>query len=284
MKDYEPLKNLWRRAFSDKEQYIDYYFQNKAGISRIYTDKENGTLVSMAFFTPYTVRLFQKRVTAYYIVGVATEEKYRGAHRMTRLLQDAMTELKDSLLFLCPENPAVYTSLGFQPIYWQTPLLIGPDYHAEPLHGTICRWESLKNKQAVIDFANTVLAQEMFDLYIERSVMYYNQVAAELRALNGNLLTICDDTGNISAIVNLICEEGQYEITELITRPEYGAGIMSLLLKNLPTDSMKIDDSHFLSQLYRTDIVCEHSKKPYIMCKMPQNKLENINCYINDIT
>ena len=73
----QEVKSLWHRAFGDTKRYMDYYFAQKAPASRLYTDYEGVELASMMFFTPYEICFRGKLMTAEYIVGVATEEKYR---------------------------------------------------------------------------------------------------------------------------------------------------------------------------------------------------------------
>ena len=86
----QEVKSLWHRAFGDTKQYMDYYFAQKAPASRLYTDYEGVELASMMFFTPYEICFRGKLMTAEYIVGVATEEKYRRQGRMAHLMKQAI--------------------------------------------------------------------------------------------------------------------------------------------------------------------------------------------------
>lgn len=283
------LRDLWRRAFGDTETYMDYYFSQKAPISDIYTGSEDEMLASMAFFTPYPVKLFGENKTAYYIVGVATEEKYRGEHRMTRLLQGAMANYSDMdmpVFFLCPMTPRVYTSLGFRPVYWRETTYIGPDYAPKGQRGSIKTWEELSSaeRREMINYVNEKLQNEGFDLYIERSMEYYGQVSLELQALEGNLFSIWDEKGGLLAAANVIFEDGGYQVTELIADKDAGEIVVDTLLNHLCVKSLQIDDSYFLRSLHGTGIVRTKQDKPYIMCRMLSNEIPEIRCYINDIT
>ena len=86
-------KKLWDRAFHDTKKYMDYYFSHKG-----------------------------KNCKVHYIVGVATKSKYRRQRRMTKLLSqgiDVCSQEGSPLVFLSPENPKVYDSLGFVGTYWR---------------------------------------------------------------------------------------------------------------------------------------------------------------------
>lgn len=294
------LRDLWRWSFGDTEAYMDYYFSQKAPVSDIYTKTEDGMLASMAFFTPYSVNLFGENKTAYYIVGVATEEKYRGQHRMTWLLQGAMAKYKDGNIqgntrgdtqgdtpfFLCPMTPRVYTSLGFRPVYWRETTHIRPDYVPQGRCGSVKKWEELSFGECkkIIEYVNGKLKEEEFDLYIVRSIEYYRQVSLELQALEGNLYSIWDGKGGILAVANVIFEDGGYQVTELIADEGAGEIVIDTLLNYLHVKSLQIDDSYFLRNLHGMGIVREKQDKPYIMCRMLAGETPEIRCYINDIT
>ncbi len=280
------LRDLWRRSFGDTEAYMDYYFSQKAPASDIYTGNEGGMLASMAFFTPYSVKLFGANKTAYYIVGVATEEKYRGEHRMTRLLQEAMAQYGNGIFFLCPMTPRVYTSLGFRPVYWRETTHIRPDYVPQGRYGSVKKWNelSLQECQKMIVFVNGKLQKEEFDFYIERSIEYYQQISLELQALEGNFYSIWDEKGGVLAAANVIFEDGGFQVTELIADEGAGEIVIDTLLNYLCVKSLQIDDSYFLHGLHGIGIVREKQDKPYIMCRMLSGDTPEIRCYINDIT
>jgi predicted acetyltransferase len=304
------IRNLWKRAFQDSEKYMDYYFSHKMPVSDVYTDEESGELVSMAFFTPYDICLKGKNCRSFYIVGVATEEKYRHCHRMTALMKNALEQCRAEtpLVFLCPENPAVYQSLGFAPVYWRTTAYVSLDGNFFQT-GETCRiltWQELdaRKKENVCSFANEMLEKEKFDLYMKRDERYYNEISRELMALDGCLLTVWNVLGEMEAVVNVIYEEDRYQITECIVKPSCAQKIVSSLFLYLDTGFMQFDDSYFLYELTEKNgdagncsaqrnaeaggiSVCyEKQERPYIMCKILSGDAASLpkRCYINDIT
>lgn len=283
------MKSLWKRAFGDTKQYIDYYFANKAPVSCAYTKEQGDDLVSMAFFTPYKIKLYGKECTGCYIVGVATEEKYRKKHYMTALLQKAMQEQKKKgipLVYLCPETPAVYHSLGFVPVYWRETLYIEENYAAEKTEGMLKSWDSLSESEQnrTVQFVNGMLEKEAFDLYLQRSREYYDGVALELQALLGNVYVLFHTGGEIIAVMNVIYEEKRYQVTEMVVKASCEKQAVDALLAEKETDRLQIDDSYFLSGFSGQGVRREKQKKPYIMYRMLSGETPAVRCYINDIT
>lgn len=289
----DKLRQLWQMAFGDTEPYMDFYFAEKAKKSKIFADYEKEELVSMAFFTPYDGHFFGEAKTVEYIVGVATAEKYRHQHRMTSLLKRAIANRKREgieVIFLSPENPAVYQSLGFLPVYQRmTTKVQGP---GAPILKT-CPWGQLKeeDKRRVGAWAEKRLAGEAFDFYLKRSVMYYDECEKELQALDGDLLTLWHG-GELAAIGHVIREERIPEVTELIIGPGYSCAVLETLLSYLSAGAVQISDSYFLMKeekavFFDKKFSCEKKsqEKPMIMYRYTdERKVRPLSCYINDIT
>jgi predicted acetyltransferase len=314
------MRSLWKRAFHDSEKYMDYYFSHKMPASEVYTLEEAGELVSMAFFTPYEICLNGKKCRSFYIVGVATEEKHRHRHHMTAMLKQALEQCREEtpLVFLCPENPSVYRSLGVLPVYRRVTTYISAETEGRREKNKtadgqsteqILAWTELDlpKKEIVCSFANEMLANEHFDLYIRRSREYYDEISRELHALDGGLLTAWNTDGAVDAVLHVIYEENRYQITECIVKPSCAGNVVQALLCCLHTDFLQFDDSYFLREF--TDKAASDGKKedgavpggsgregmtitirqqerPYIMCKIldTENTCLPTKCYINDIT
>lgn len=280
------LRGLWREAFGDTERYMDFYFQTKAGRSKVFADFEGEELASMAFFTPYEGYYRGEKRTLEYIVGVATAEKYRHNHRMKRLLQNAISESREKgadIVFLSPENPEVYKSLGFIPAYHRTTTSVkGQGEQRYQIH----LWEELQDcqKKKVSDWAEKRLKAECFDLYLEHSPSYYDEVDKELHALEGELVTFWHNQEPM-AVCNIIREEEVPEVTELILCSENTEDVLKTLLYYLKTGKATVEDSYFIAPLNQEWIVRTPQNKPMIMYRFTdEREAEPIRCYINDIT
>lgn len=278
-------RTLWKRAFQDSEKYMDYYFANKAGKSCVYTDWEGEELCAMAFFTPYSAFYMGHACKIPYIVGVATEEKYRRQKRMTRLLERGINEWREKspLVFLSPETPRVYEPLGFVGTYRRETTRIhmsGKRWFPSQ------KWHKLseKEKEEVVQFVGNLLAEEAFELYLDHSKEYYEEVEKEMQALDGGILVLREETAVI-AVVNYIHEDAEYEVTELICHRKQSRRVIESILDRLDTSVLVVDDSYFISGLENAEISKEPQEKPYIMYRVTsEDKSPILRCYINDIT
>ena len=279
-------KKLWDRAFHDTKKYMDYYFSHKAVKSGVYSDYEEDELCAMAYFTPYQAQYMGKNCKVHYIVGVATKSKYRRQRRMTKLLSqgiDVCSQEGSPLVFLSPENPKVYDSLGFVGTYWrETTSVQGKGkswYRVSPF----CELTEGEKEKAAC-FSGEKLKEEKFELYLEHSKKYYEEVEREMKALEGGVLVLYE-TGDIVAVANYIQENGKWEITELICPRDAGKKVVETLCDYLKTEELTIDDSYFIAELKGEGISKKRQEKPYIMYKT--TSLEDsppLHCYINDIT
>lgn len=288
-------RDLWRRAFGDTEQYMDYYFDRKVPRSCCVEDWERGQLCTMAFFIPYEAVLYGENVTLSYIVGVATEERFRRQGRMKEMLHVGMELQKNEgkpLVFLSPADPAIYEPLGFHSVYQrETFRLTGPGNASCDVY----RWNELNRKQKteVSDFAEKILSHEQFDLRLVHSPSYYEEVHAELQSLNGALLTFWRE-GKPLAAANWICEDGKHEVTEWIGTREEREEVLQTLTWYVQGD-VDIEDTYFLQGIERAEIEhegivsiniqCKKQKHPYLMVRMLDESVPMPErCYINDIT
>ena len=286
----QPMKSLWHHAFGDTTKYIRYYFDKKAPRSRVYADYNDVELVSMMFFTPYEVYYKGKIITAEYIVGVATEEKYRYQGKMTKLMKDALEMENDrqiDLVFLCPENPKVYERLGFVPTYWRETLYYkAQEEKANPKTFQARAWKELVGgeRKSVCNFIEAMFAREEFEAYICHTQEYMDSVNEELEALDGEILVI-KNKGQIVAVANVILEENLHQITELICQPDYASEVLETILHRRMAKELIVEDSYFLDALEGENVRRLKQKKPYIMARYTDGRpMEPFFCYINDIT
>lgn len=276
---------LWERVFEDTKQYMDYYFSNKARRSQCVEDREGETLCSMAFFTPYSVVYQGEKMTLPYIVGVATDEKFRHQGRMTKVLVAGMEQQKKEnkpLVFLSPANTEIYRPLGFETVYWRDTLKL---FGKGKFTCSVLRWDELEpdKKSEVSRFVEGVLEKESFDLRMVHDISYYEEVHKELISLNGAVLTFWEGAMPV-AVAHWICEEGKHEVTEWIGAQEWREQSVQALLAYVGGD-VTIEDTYFLEGMEIAEGSFERKKHPYLMVRMlDETKSVPKRCYINDIT
>ncbi|MBQ7833806.1 MAG: GNAT family N-acetyltransferase [Lachnospiraceae bacterium] len=232
-KEVHRIRPLWETVFTeDSKEFTDYYFTYKAEQNLVFIREAEGTPVSMLHLTPY---LTGKLEPVCYIVGVATDEKYRRQGLMAELLKESlqfMWEEHQPFTFLMPANPAYYSPFGFSYIYdkpvWKINENILPLRYLDAASANNAsfhlviknsgNWQLRCGKNCdykkVADFAESVLKKQA-DCYMLRSPHYYKQMQEELRAQNGYLFVL-EQNGEIKGLLSYVHENGKPGLQEVI--------------------------------------------------------------------
>lgn len=285
-------KELWKAAFGDTDQYISYYFKEKAGRSRVYSKYAGGALVSMMFFTPYEVMYRGKECVCPYIVGVATEASCRRRGYMRMLLEQGLMEAEErgcELAFLCPADEKFYEPFGFRGVQYRKQLVVSGCGCARGRY-EVSRFPELTGdeKTQAAGFAADLLASSGLDLYMKRSTAYYESVQKEMAALDGSVLVLWENS-RIRGIAAYTYEEGQYDVTELVCAVSDGQNAVESIchfLANGSAEQIMFSDGQFLDQVEGAGIVRKIEQKPSIMIRelAEPRGAEPLRVYINDIT
>lgn len=283
-------KKLWKKVFCDTDKYIDFYFQEKAGKSIVYSKYEDGELASMAFFTPSRVMFRGSECICPYIVGVATRRESRHKQYMTLLLEQGLMDHRwrgAKLAFLCPADENIYKPFGFQGVYYRRQIEVLGNKQKWYSAVSFSRLEpQLRNKAA--EFASAQLYMSGLDLYLCRSREYYETLHKEMKALEGRVIVLREGEF-IKGVVAYIHEEDTYEVTELICDPEDGKKVLESVcayLGEAETKKIIFSDGYFLENVSGPGICIRQMEKPYIMAKPLDEEidLDGLKVYINDIT
>lgn len=122
----EQCKQLWREAFSDSEEFIDFYF------SRIFSDEINhyvegaeGRVVAALQAIPFEIKAGDTMFRAAYLSGIATSKRFRRQGFMQRLMDKTHRELEAQcydMAFLIPAEPYlfdIYAKFGYQTAFYK---------------------------------------------------------------------------------------------------------------------------------------------------------------------
>lgn len=283
-------RELWKTIFGDTDEYIDFYFREKAARSKIYSKYDGDELVSMAFFTPYEVIYGGRECICPCIAGVATMPEYRHRGYMRELLERGLAEAArggSPVAFLSPANEKIYEPLGFQGVQYRTRLEVT---------GRRCGYYEVSafldlsqdEKERVAEFADKRLRASGFDLYRKHSVAYYELLQKEMEALGGKV-TVLWESGSIRGIASYIHEDENYEVTEVICDVCDGQRVVESICAYVAVrQPVKVifSDGEYLRQATGEGIVREREKRPYTMLRSlgEKRKAGGLHVYINDIT
>ncbi len=118
--DYENLKALWKTAFDDSEESLDFFFENTVSHDRVLAIFDGEIPVSALYMLESEIIISNKAYSAYYIYAVCTHPDYRGKGLMKSLFGELFKVAKDrkiDYLFLVPEEEylfEIYKKLGFE--------------------------------------------------------------------------------------------------------------------------------------------------------------------------
>lgn len=282
-------REMWKRVFGDTDKYIDFYFKEKANKSIAYSKYDKDELASMAFFTPYKMIYKGVECTCPYIVGVATQPEFRHRGYMKTLLEQGLMDAEFSgapLAFLSPADERIYEPLGFQGVYYRNQIEVTGDKNKWYTVSSFSRLEA-EVKKKIAEFANAQLYMANLDLYVQRSVEYYELLYKEAKALGGKVIVLREGafTRGVACYVH---EEDFYEITELICDPEDGQKVMESIcayVRGPEREKVIFSDGYFLTGVTGDGVTIRRSEKPYIMVKaLTEENIDGLKVYINDIT
>lgn len=110
---------LYQQAFSDTEEFVDYYYREKCRDNLIVIKEDQGAVISMVHLNPYTVVIDGQDWRIFYLVAVATEKSRRHEGHMRDVLSFAfqlMHEQCQPFCYLMPVDEKIYEPFGFEVI------------------------------------------------------------------------------------------------------------------------------------------------------------------------
>ena len=144
VKEEQELRRLWREAFEDEEAYLDFYHRYHLRRNRIWTLWDGECLVAMLHANPYQVQVNGTLLQSCFIVGIATDRRYRRKGCMGRLMNTALRAFQKEgmdFVYLIPQNELSYLPFGFQTVgeqhTWRRPIR----------HDELIRWQAEEGEQ-----------------------------------------------------------------------------------------------------------------------------------------
>lgn len=186
--DKDETKHLWHMCFpEDSESFIEYYYKEKTKDNEILVKKDNGLLISMVQYNPYSVKLRGRLWKLDYLVGVATEESRRreGHFRdvFVKMLHDEEAAGKP-ITYLVPVNPAVYAPMGFTFIGNVASYELTEEAK-QTLTRTVCQDTPEDCGRAAVYMEQWLGAR--YEMYTRRDAAYVSRLIKELASENGTL-------------------------------------------------------------------------------------------------
>jgi len=118
--DYQKLKSLWKTAFDDTEESLDFFFKKTVSPERVLAVFDGEIAISALYMLESEILADKKEYSAYYIYAVCTHPDYRGKGLMKGLFEELFKVARNreiDYLFLVPEEEylfKIYEKIGFE--------------------------------------------------------------------------------------------------------------------------------------------------------------------------
>lgn len=223
-KEKQQSRALWEEIFADdSREFLDYYYTEKVQDNLIIGDFSENTLVSMLHLNPYQLYMDEQEILSYYIVAVATKEKYRHQGRMARILKEAlliagMQEIP--FVFLMPAKEAIYRPFGFVTVYGRKDYLLAAESFVKKADSTIYIEEIADcGKRDIIaeliKYSQTKLSQQ-YQVYAKRDEAYYIRLIKEQKSQQGSILLARDSVSDVICGYCFSALEDTVQLRELV--------------------------------------------------------------------
>ncbi len=230
-------------------------------------DLPNAKLTSMIHLNPYQLQFGNRECVLHYIVGVATAPVHRRRGQMRRLLEEAfqlMSDRGEPITYLMPANERIYLPFGFRYAYTQHRIDLDIrrlERNARKSH-RITRdaavssasindhtfgideyrtisWDACPpaEREAACSCANQIIGGD-FNAYVVRTPEYYERIAREMEAADGDLLLVyprqdveaenlaIEQASQPIGIVSYMYEYKKLEVTEVICEPKDALAVL----------------------------------------------------------
>lgn len=199
--ELQVARTLWRQCFHDPEAYEEFYFENVYPDNRVYFEQDKG----MLHLNPYLCHVGMQERTLHYIVGVATDERYRRHGVMRNLLQQALLDMKayqEPFTYLMPADVRYYEPFGFVSVREEERCEIAQLSAARRMQCSFCTFETLIRNQ---DGRQLVQIFRMLDHAIQQrylaapvhNELYFRMLYKEKACQQGDIVFVLDGKQNV---------------------------------------------------------------------------------------
>lgn len=225
-REEQELRRLWREAFEEEEAYLEYYHRNFLRKNRIWTLWDGDVLASMIHVNPYQIWQDNRILPGAFLVGVATDERYRRQGCMRILMEDVLDTLRSEGLvfaYLLPAKEEYYLPFGFATVGTQHSWTKKKNGEQDPFSGLSMfgrteTWSCLSNPAGMelvelADFYNQWL-KEHYRSFVWRDKAYFSRRQEETQALSGCLYRL-QESGRITGVASLAQEESLWRLYDV---------------------------------------------------------------------
>lgn len=287
-KEYEDsFRRLWKTCFHDPQAYEDFYFQSTYSRNKVLAAAEDGAIRGMIHLNPYLLKVGDVKRKLHYIVGVATDPKFRRQGIMREMLTKVMQDMADAgevFTYLMPADVSYYEPFNFVKVSgFEEVEMYGEEgeSHIQPL--------MFKDYVKATKFANDYY-DNRYKVYTmaTQDVLFF--MRWEALSENGKLLCLKHDDEIAGLAVYGIADDTVYVRQILGDRDEMIRELKAYfgnqrMLVTLPNDEK--DDAQIMMRMLRLDLYvaqCKAKRDFDLTIFIKDDYLENQNGYFRIFT
>ena len=121
--DFEWLKNVWKIAFNDPDEFIDWNFEKNFSFENTLLAEKDGVPASNMQLMPHSIFLRDTEYPINYVSGVATLPEFRKMGLVREMFEfsfDEMRKRNQHISLLIPFNYEFYEQFGYKQCYNKT--------------------------------------------------------------------------------------------------------------------------------------------------------------------
>lgn len=266
--DIPLAKALWKQAFGDTDEFIDWYFDNKVLPGQSLGMFDNG-LISVLHMLPFTVSVQHRPLLSAFIAGAATDISRRGEGLMRTLLRESLALMKQRgilLTHLYPFKHEFYERLGwaaYSHVRKQSVTAASLNRHADVF----------ETMDASIIAPLYSKMMRGFDGYVVRAQREWDWRLGEM-AVDGGKAAVLIENDAAQAYMLYYEKDGTADVIETVYTDEaYVGGLLAWLFRqgcqkvkyNLPADRRgakhgmaRVVDTQALLKAFDADALLDH--------------------------
>lgn len=222
----EQLRYLWRKCFGDPQHYEDFYFDKVYANNIVYAIKDKG----MIHVNSYRCKVMGREMSLPYIVGVATDERYRRQGVMRSLLDKVLSDLHEQCVpfaYLMPAKEEYYLPFGFRSISKKIEREVTCNVAKAVNHFQYLSYKEVQkmpkeNRMQLFAKVNQWLDAQ-YDVYAIHDEAYYELLYAEKLCQNGDVVFCFDktvDANHLCGVFAYAMDEEHPYVEQMIVKDE----------------------------------------------------------------
>lgn len=279
--------NLWQYCFSETEDFLKYYFNNRYEEKNTLAFFENEYLCAMLHLNKYKLNIRNINHTSSYVVGVSVAPDKRGSGYMSKIINKALNiqyENGEIFSILMPIETSIYTRYGYANCFDISEFSI--DLNDIKLNNTNC---TTVKKISDIDNESINSLNEIYNRATKnittkniRDTDYWINKFGEIKTECGEIFLIYED-GSPKGYFNLFPKNKEFGlVTEMcfLTKSAYNSILNIIKSHSTQFKKVKIFTPQYKEFFLLSDSNNKyvHIRKPFMMGRVINAKkvLENI--------